>query len=76
MTKTQMVAGVLHASGFNSNADECYAFARAMLMEEAGSLHAFEEWDTQVPDEFSERYIEERSTVTSVRWDGLYRELS
>ncbi len=76
MTKTEMVAGVLHASGFNSSVDECYAFAQAMLLEEAGSAVAFREWDTQVPNDFSTQYIEDRSTVTSVRWDNLYRELS
>ena len=76
MTKTEMVAGVLHASGFNSRHDECLAFARAHLFDVAGSQEKFREWDTQVSDEFARRYIEARSSVTSVHWANLYRELS
>lgn len=76
MTKTEMVAGVLHAAGFNSNRDECYAFARAHLLAEAGSEAGFQRWDVQVSEEFATRYIADRRHVTSVRWDNLYRELS
>lgn len=76
MTKTEMVAGVLHAAGFNSEQDECLAFARGCLLDVAGSEEAFLKWDTQVPDEFARRYIEDRSSVTSVNWVNLYHELS
>ena len=76
MTKTEMVAAVLHASGFNSDREECIAFARDRLVEEAGSLETFRQWNTQISNDFASQYIKDRSSVTSVRWDNLYKELA
>ena len=78
MTKTEMVAKVLHSTGFNSNFENCNAFALERLLEEAGSAEVFQRWNTQVNDEFAERYVANcvANQVWNVRWPGLYRELS
>jgi hypothetical protein len=76
MTKTEMIGRLMHSTGFNSNLDECIAFAGAQLQDVAGSPKAFRAWDTQVPDDFAGRYISDRQHVREVFWEPLYRELA
>ncbi|MGJ7512265.1 epoxide hydrolase N-terminal domain-containing protein [Variovorax sp. GT1P44] len=57
--------GQVLASGLNSDTAECYAFALAKLLDEAGSEAVFQRWDTEVPDDV---LVELRRRVNATRW--------
>lgn len=75
MTKAEMLARLLHATGFHRSVDECLAFAHQELLREAGSQEAFQRWNTQVGDAHARRFILERLHLESVPWNALYHEL-
>lgn len=75
MTKSEMIGRLMHETGFNSNLEECIAFARARLIDEAGSHEIFRDWDSEVSDEFARQYVADRKWARQVFWNPLFREL-